>query len=253
MRKPAAAAIALAAAVLAGQAHARTGWAPRQPAQIPCAAPRLNSVVVARLRQPIRWTAGVERLDRALEEIARRSGVPISIVLAAPLPSVRVPSGELTASALLSRFVGATAGYAWQNRRGVVWFSYIANEHRRQNFLNWQVREITLRGAVGDLLPVLRELAVSGNGAAHTLIGVGVGAPAGPCVLPLRTLKGQTVRAVLQRVMQTAPQFYSAIIFPRTPRLTRAEALKAMSRWQWVWLAQPPPKPIPGISASNGG
>ncbi len=234
---------ALACALLAA-AVPLLGATPRPHRPFCPPGPPLAACVARRLGTPVRWSGRYEPLDRLLRAVARRAFVPMSIVLARPLPNVALPSGLASPAAELDAVVRTHRAYRWWLDDGVLRFEDARLVNDRQNFLNWRLRSYTIAPDVGDDALILSQLlwqwprpSVNAIDGLHPRI---VGRPA------RLTLRGATGGAALLRLLRAAPTFYSQIIFPahRGP-LTHKQALEAVAGWRWTPLTQPPIPPPP--------
>ena len=205
----------------------------------------LAACASARLAAPIRWKGGYEPLDKLLRSVARGAFVPMSIVLAGPVPRIEVPGRKLAPAELLNLIVRAAPACRWRLDRGVVRFDDLRTLADANNFLNWRLHSFTIAPDVGDDMLALHQLL--GQWPARPLTGMIMAGPHVPIVgRPARvTLKRATGRAILLRLLRAAPTFYSQIIFPNAGPLSRAQALDAISGWIWVPLTRPPTPPPP--------
>jgi hypothetical protein len=209
------------------------------------AGPALAACADARLAAPVLWRGGREPLDKLLRSVARRAFVPMSIVLAAPIPSIALPRRRLAPAALLDRIVRRHCYYRWSPDRGVVRFDDVRVSADRNNFLNWRLHSFTIGPDVGDDMLALHQLL--GQWPTRPLMGMILAGPHATIVgRPARViLRRATGRAILLRLLRGAPAFYSQIVFPSAGPLSHAQALAAISNWIWTPLRQPPTPPPP--------
>ncbi|MGH9526022.1 MAG: hypothetical protein ACRD2F_05050 [Terriglobales bacterium] len=198
----------------------------------------------ARLATPVRWTGGTESLDKVLRTLARRAFIPASVVVARPLPEIKLPSGRLSPAAELDAIVRTHRRFRWQLEGGVLCFGEVRLSAEPQNFLRWRLRSFTVTANPGGDMHRLAQLLWQWpRWPASVMEGFEVPIAGHPARV---TLRHPTARAVLLHLLRAAPTFYSEIIFPahRGP-LTRKQALGAIGTWRWVPLTQPPIPPPP--------
>jgi hypothetical protein len=222
----------------------------------PCP-PNDGACVAARLRGPLRWRARRLPLDRAIRQVARRSGIPVSMLLERPLPVVRIPRAELAPTALLSRLAAAAPGYAWDVADGVVRFYAAQLLRSRQNPLNWRLAAYTVRRNPGENLLWLGQALWNinlGEKPTAPIEGLLPQLPGRP-MAPI-TLREATAGRILRMVLSHAPSFTSQMIFPHAPPFSQADVKAALSSWQWIPFAQSPiynlhpicaPSPCPAL------
>lgn len=208
-------------------------------------APALAACASARIAASIPWKRGHEPLDKLLRSIARRAFVPMSIVLAEPVPAIELPGRSLAPAALLDRVVRGHREYRWGLDRGVLCFDDVRVTADRNNFLNWRLYSFTIARNLGDdkivlaeLLSILPKRPINGL-ALEGLYATIAGHPA------RATLRGATGRAILLHLLRAAPTFYSQIVFPAAGPITHGQAIQAIGGWQWIPLTQPPIPPPP--------
>ncbi len=206
----------------------------------PCP-PNDGACVAARLREPLRWSARHLPLDRAVRHVARRSGIPVSMLLEQPLPVVQVPQAELAPAALLGRFAGAAPGYAWDAAGGVVRFYAAQLSRSPQNPLNWKLATYSVRPNPGDNLLWLGQALWNinpGEKPTAPIEGFLPQLPGRP--LAPATMHGATAGAILRMVLSHNPSFTSQMTFPHAPPFSRADIEAALSSWQWIPFTQSP-------------
>ncbi|MGH9526021.1 MAG: hypothetical protein ACRD2F_05045 [Terriglobales bacterium] len=212
---------------------------PTAPLPAPCP-PNSPACVSARLQKPLRWKPHRVRLDWAIRVVAQRAGIPVSMLLLAPLPTVEIPSDVLSPAALLGRFAGFVPGYAWDLRGAVVRFYPTRLMRSPQNPLNWRLAEYMIRANPGGNRLWLGQALWNinlGEKPTPPIEGLLPELAGGP--LPRVTLHNVTGGAILRRVLSATPSFTSQMTFPRLPPLSRADIESALASWQWIPLTRP--------------
>lgn len=187
------------------------------------------------------WPETDARLDVLIATAAYRYQLPISAVLRAPLPRLRIPRGSYTAAELLAILSKARPGYSWTRMRGAVWLVADSVRGQKQNFMNWRLPRVDFQGSVESFLPQLIALATAAPKVPRTFAASYPPVPRLDTPLPGYEARDITVRAALRRVMEFRPKFYSIVIYPDSSELTRKDALAALANWRWGALAAPPP------------
>lgn len=225
---------------------ARAGALPKRP--VPCKPADLASCTAERMATPLSWPGGYVALDRVLRTLARRAAIPMSVVVAWPVPNVDLPRLTMTPAALLGLIVRTHPTYAWRISGGVLCFNDRRLQNDPQNFLNWRLASFTVGPDVGmDLLVLAQELhrprrSPSAGMAIEGLRPMIAGAP------KRAVLHDVSAQTVLHGLLAAAPTFFSEVAYRSGPPLTRAAAIEALERWRWVPLDEPPmpPPPPPG-------
>lgn len=205
----------------------------------------------AGLERRVAWKAGCLRLDFQLEAVAHAYGVPVSAVLADPVPIACMPAGRRTGAEALNLIVRECPNYRWSFEDGAVWFTRVGLGRERQNFLNWRLPEVEISGPVGTFLSRLVPLIAAAprvpSGIVSSMfVPLELSQP-----LPHRVVRNVTAGAILRAVMEARPVFSSLIIFPKATKLSRADGLAGLSSWQWVPLRVSPSPPPPPLTAHS--
>ncbi len=175
-------------------------------------------------------------LKQALKQIAKTYGVPIFAELASPEPELDIPKETTTARRLLDGLALLYPQYKWTVHGSIVYFYDDAVRDEPGNFLNAKLKSFTISGTIADVdLRLKSEV---------NKVRLGINTPGGLIVglspialrkghLPKVLLENVTGREIMFRLAEIAPEFYTAISFPRGRPLTEADIQEAFAGWVW--------------------
>lgn len=176
-------------------------------------------------------------LKQALEQIAQTYGVPIFAELANPEPEIDIPKETTTPRRLLDGLALLYPQYKWTIHGSIIHFYDETVRDEPGNFLNVKLKSFTISGTVADvdlrLKSEVNKVRLGINAPGELIVGLSPTALRKDR-LPKLSLEDVTGREVLFRLAEMAPEFYTAISFPRQKALTEADIQEAFAGWVWA-------------------